>query len=94
MPSLPHWGFERPENNPVGCFQRERAGRPPEGAERSEAEEVLHGWLCACLGAEARDAAQGDLFRLVASLRSTFPRGEGLETTSFVSPPGKSHIPR
>ena len=23
-------GFERPENSPVDCFQRERAGRPPE----------------------------------------------------------------
>ena len=25
---LPLWGFERPENSPVDCFQRERAGKP------------------------------------------------------------------
>ena len=28
QPWLPFQGFERPENSPVDCFQRERAGRP------------------------------------------------------------------
>ena len=39
-------GFERPENSIVCCFQRERAGRPPE---LSATQEQTEGLFVACL---------------------------------------------